>query len=465
MRSERWLPYAALLALGLLSFALRPALPDDETRYLSVAWDMHKSGAWLVPTLEGEAYAHKPPLLFWLIRAGWLVLGPVEWWPRLLPVLFGCAVVAMGAQLAERLWAGEAPLSPGRRGVGDRARWFIVGTAGFAVFATVLLFDVMIGCWTMLGVYGLVLARDGARLRGFALHALALALGGLTKGPVILVYLAPAALLAPLWAGAQPWRKWYLGWAAAIAVALAVCLAWALPAAAAGGPAYGDAILWRQTAGRMVEAFAHRRPVWWYLPILPVLLLPWAVWPVWRLRWSRPDAGERLCLLAAVGGLAIFSLISGKQAHYLVPLLPLLSLVLARRVDSPVLPQVALGTLSLVAATLLAGAFTLLPRYDLRPAAAALSRAAAEGRPIAYAGRYDGELSWLARLGRPVASLDATAILPWAAAHPEGVLIVVHRRGAGNAVGAPALHRQRYRGRELSLWSAGAAAELVERLR
>ena len=51
----------------------------------------------------------------------------------------------------------------------------------------------------------------------------------------------------------------------------AIGLGWALPAAAAGGEDYANHILWGQTAGRVVESFAHRRPFWWYLPLLPLL--------------------------------------------------------------------------------------------------------------------------------------------------------------------------------------------------
>lgn len=461
MRPDRLWPYAALLGLALLSLALRPPLPDDETRYLSVAWSMQLNDAWLVPLLEGQAYAHKPPLLFWLIRLGWLVFGPVEWWPRLLPTLFGCGVMALGAMMARRLWGSQLPAGD----VADRFRWIILGTAGFAVFSTVLLFDVMLACFVLLGLNGLVLAREGARLLGFGLYALALALGGLGKGPVILVYLAPAALLAPVWAGARQWRGWYLGVTIAMAAALALCLAWALPAARAGGHDYANAILWRQTAGRMVEAFAHRRPFWWYLPVLPVLCLPWVAWPLWKIRWTRPDAGERLCLLVAGSGFVVFSLISGKQAHYLVPLLPPLALVLARRCDGAGLRLVALGVTGMLALVLVAGRLTLLPAYDLRPAAAVLARAAGEGRAVGFAGRYEGEITWLARLREPVASLNEAALSAWAAAHPEGVLIVVHRRGAGDGIGAPPLHRQPYRNRELAVWPAAAAAELAEKLR
>jgi hypothetical protein len=53
---------------------LRPLWPVDETRYASVAWEMWLRGDFLVPYINGEPYSHKPPLLFWLIHAGWIWL-------------------------------------------------------------------------------------------------------------------------------------------------------------------------------------------------------------------------------------------------------------------------------------------------------------------------------------------------------------------------------------------------------
>ena len=73
---------ACLLAVLLASILGRPDIPIDETRYVSVAWEMWSGGDWLVMHRNGEPYHHKPPLLFWLIGLGWGVLGVVDWWPH-----------------------------------------------------------------------------------------------------------------------------------------------------------------------------------------------------------------------------------------------------------------------------------------------------------------------------------------------------------------------------------------------
>ena len=58
------------------------------------------------------------------------------------------------------------------------------------------------------------------------------------------------------------------------------------------------------------------------------------IWPAaWRAVWRRKgelgDAGVRICLIWFAGGFLVFSAISGKQPHYLVPEIPALGLLLA----------------------------------------------------------------------------------------------------------------------------------------
>ena len=38
----------------------------DEPRYLQVAWEMSRAESYLIPIMNGEIYAEKPPLFFWL---------------------------------------------------------------------------------------------------------------------------------------------------------------------------------------------------------------------------------------------------------------------------------------------------------------------------------------------------------------------------------------------------------------
>lgn len=350
----------ALLVLSALW--LRPLLPIDETRYLSVAWEMWQRGDFLVPYKNGIPYSHKPPLLFWMIHAGWWAFGVNEWWPRLISPLVALANLALVFVLGKRLW-------PERDQTLRLAPAALLGSLLWIYFGTALMFDMLITCCTLVALLGMLQAWHNEAGAWWLLVGVALGLGILAKGPVILLYTLPPALFPQFWMRERRplhWSGWYLGLALAVALACALALGWALPAAAAGGREYAEAILWTQTSDRVASNMAHVRPVWWYLAALPLSLLPLAFWPgFWRALGIgvRPvgDSGVRFCLLWAGTGLLLLSAVNSKQPHYLLPLFPALALLFARGAEglAPKRPR-ALGLMMSIFAVVL----LLLPYLD-----------------------------------------------------------------------------------------------------
>jgi len=74
LRFDRTIPFFLLFLLALFlwggEYARRDLWAPDEARFALVAREMREGGHWLVPFRQGEFYAHKPPLMFWLINAG-----------------------------------------------------------------------------------------------------------------------------------------------------------------------------------------------------------------------------------------------------------------------------------------------------------------------------------------------------------------------------------------------------------
>ena len=113
-----------------------------------------------------------------------------------------------------------------------------------------------------------------------------------------------------------------------------IALTWAIPAGLIGGEEYQQAIFFGQTANRLVNSFAHQQPIWWYVVWFPVALFPLSFWlPVWRGLLQLPkywnDKGVKFCIMWFVPVFVGFSLISGKQLHYLLPSSPALALLIA----------------------------------------------------------------------------------------------------------------------------------------
>jgi 4-amino-4-deoxy-L-arabinose transferase-like glycosyltransferase len=476
-------------------------------------------GDFLVPFKNGEAYSHKPPFMFWMFQVGWALFGVNEWWPRLVMPLFSAGALLLTYLLGRRLW-------PQHEGLGGQAALVLASALLWIVFSTSGMFDVMLAFWGLLGMHGVLAAADGKR-RGFVMLGIAIGFGVLTKGPVILLNLLPAAALAPWWNPGLKWGRWFGSVGLAVLLGATIALAWAIPAGMAGGEAYRNAIFWGQTANRMVESFAHRRPFWWYLPLLPLLLFPWFVWPgVWKAlaqqRRVGLDRGMRFCLAWILPVFVAFSLISGKQPHYLLPLFPAAALLTARllaarpatRVGLPALLAALLGgalvlaaggqfpslqnqvaalppawpgvllVLAALAAWLagrrgvspvvnlaLLGAATLAllqmaamnsiePLYNVKPMAQAIRQVQDEGLPVANVATYHAQYQFLGRLEKPLVELQRASAMPWLSAHPEGYA-VVYLRDARDLAAIPARHKQAYRGGAAVLVDTQTAARLL----
>jgi 4-amino-4-deoxy-L-arabinose transferase-like glycosyltransferase len=326
-----------ILVTGLyLLFALYGLhfYPIDETRYMSVAWDMWLRQDYLVPHLNGLPYSHKPPLLFWLINLGWHFFGVNDWWPRTIPFLFSLASIFLVKKIADKLWDKN-------KNIGYISIFLLLGSSVWAVFSVVLMFDMMLTFFTCLGIFGIVVSLKEKNKNGFIYLALAFGGGLLAKGPTIILQILPLALLAPWWIKQKniQWKSWYMSFAIAFLVGVGMLLTWAIPAGISGGDQYQHDIFWGQTANRMVHSFAHNRPQWWYLEIAPFILFPLLFIPVfWRAFIQSPakplDEGFKFALAWFLPVFMIFSLISGKQIQYLLPIYPALSFLIASRYDN-----------------------------------------------------------------------------------------------------------------------------------
>lgn len=487
--SSMLLLFGAWLALLVTALIIRPLLPVDETRYVSVAWEMWTRGDFLVPYLNGETYSHKPPLLFWLIHAGWWLFGVNDWWPRLVAPLISLANMVLVALLARRLW-------PQQPAIAALAPWLLFGSLFWLFFYTLVQFDLLLVFCTLLGMLGMLRAARGLGT-GWLIVGLAIGLGVLSKGPVILLHLLPAALLGGLWVDRtqlKGWVCWYGGMMSAVLLGAVIGLAWAFAAGQAGGEEYRHAIFWGQTAERVVDSFAHKEPVWWYLPWLPVLLLPWSIWPTfWRALRKLGDTRQlRFLLCWSVPVLLVLSLVSGKQIKYLLPIVPAIILMISYglgRLPERGLPQRpwtavfislfsalllvlaasghlghqqswvkqiqplwALGFVAMAFAVWLwqprstAGVVRSLaiicvlvviglhltvlrvaaPAYDLTAFSQRLAELQVAHHPIANVNKYHGQFQFLGRLHTPIAQIAMQEATAWARAHPDGYLIVYH---------------------------------------
>ena len=502
------------IGLWALAVSVLPFFPVDETRYLSVAWEMYSRHSFLIPLLNGSAYYHKPPLLFWMIIGLWKLFTVNEFLPRLIPLFFSLGNLILVHRISSLLW-------PENKKIPRVAILMIAGCPVWIFFSSAIMFDMVLTFWVLLCLWGTLRAGEGC-FRGWLVAGVGLGCGLLTKGPVIFIHVLPCMVLYKIWVEEKRSfdMKSMTGFLVFLSIGTFMALAWAVPAAFEGGRTFSRAIFWNQTAGRVVSAFAHGRPLWWYLPLLPLLFFPWGVWPgSWKTLFSlKKDKGTSFCLVWFLSALVLFSLISGKQLHYLIPEIPAFVLMVARGIDgmaqkkgtphsemSLVFLYILLGLCLLflpffnpgsdvgdldiksiipVASgifclgivlrlfprnayrdkagviafssvvfvmILYCGGQGLWNRYDLKKISLVTSTLQEKGCKVFYSGKYQGEFQFLGRFKSPIATVgNLNAFMAAAAEHPEYRLIIKVDRKS-IFPGSQVVYQQRYKNKKLIL--------------
>ncbi|WP_373085911.1 ArnT family glycosyltransferase [Sneathiella sp.] len=416
-----------LVALYAATIAFRPLLPIDETRYMSAAWEMYLRGDWLAPlTVNFQPYHHKPPLLFWLINSAWSIFG-VSRWAGTLPVLISSiACLFLTKKLGELLFPDSARVS-------QTVPILLVGSLPFLLYSQVVMFDITLTVFVLLSLIALVLYAKAGQRKYLLWMALAMGLGVLTKGPVAWLYVIFPILAGPLWIPREtPRAKWYGGCALALVLSVIPVSLWLIPVLLNSSDKFAFWLIWEQTAGRVTGDFnaAHARPLWFYLPYVPVLFLPWLFFPsFWKgargLKNSYTnDWGVRFLAVWISSVFIAFSLISGKQPHYLVPLLPGVIILMALWIK-PSLKKLAY-TASAMAIILCIGqgiaSQFIFEKYDLKIMAGYLRQH--PDQDLAFVPKYHGELTFTGRLKKPIDSEQLGTIGDWLKVHPNGLAII-----------------------------------------
>jgi 4-amino-4-deoxy-L-arabinose transferase-like glycosyltransferase len=436
--ADRVLPYLFLALLFATSIAFRPVLPVDETRYLSVSWEMLLKGSYVVPTMNFEPYFSKPPLLFWLIDISWSIFGVGRISALLVIFLASCLFIYLTTHLARVLFPDAGALH-------RRMPWLVLGNVAFIIYSSLILFDILLTDCILASFLSLLSFARKGNLRYALLAGFFIGLGALAKGPVVLIHVGWPIVLYPIWRDRDRELtpgQFYRGALISLLAAFVVVLLWLVPVIVHMGDAIYD-LIWNQSAGRITGSLrnSHDRPIYFYLLLLPIMALPWLLSPeLWRSASRVRSEGQSLVsaadrralrlLLSWGGGVFVtFSLIAGKQPHYLVPLIPLVTIGIGYFLASAPLWPIRNCTVILLVAVGIGQAVasqTLFRRYDLQP----LADYIAERRDAdwAFAGDYQDQFGFLARLEKPLAEIDNAKIKDWMGSHPNGYVITVFRK-------------------------------------
>jgi 4-amino-4-deoxy-L-arabinose transferase-like glycosyltransferase len=348
---------AAMFLLRLATLGSYPLMDTSEARYGEIARVMLTTGNMITPQeIPGTPFWAKPPLYAWLSVASMRVLGINEFALRLPSLLCALAVVLLSAQwaagMAARRPSGAPPVLPALAGL-IAASLLATGLGFFAAAGAVMTDPVLAVCVTaMLAAFYQVAVRGSRSAWWRYGFFVAVGMGMLAKGPVVLLYGGLPIALWTLWQRrlAAVWSA--LPWMAGTVLAALICVPWYL-AAERATPGFLNYFLLGEHVMRFLKpgwrgdlyGTAHAEPVgmiWVYfaaaLGVHSLLAGAAAIGSV-RARASRadpvapgqaaPDGAHAYLLLAVLVPVGFFTLAGNIIWTYVLPVLGPLAVLLA----------------------------------------------------------------------------------------------------------------------------------------
>lgn len=313
----------------LLSLLMSPIRTTNELHYLSVAWQMYISHNYLVPMQSFAPYAQKPPLLFWLIAGIWHVFGISTAAPRIALSLFALASILLTGRMAAKLF-------PQQKAIALVASTVLLTSTTWFYGMAAIRFDILLSFFTLVIMYSLL--RRFMQSKHHIAHTWTLlitpALATLTKGPVFLVFILPFLLLCFFtFTDNQGKRQTKIALVSLTLLLLSVCfsLAWVIPACIAGGKEYTDTLLLGNSVGRATGTLTPpgSHVFSYYFYSLPGYILPWTLFLIIGFKRIHLNKTFYFILTSALTSIIILSFVSQKADRYLLPLLPLVSIISA----------------------------------------------------------------------------------------------------------------------------------------
>ncbi|MBL9096216.1 MAG: glycosyltransferase family 39 protein [Alphaproteobacteria bacterium] len=329
-------PRVVLVVLCLLMFvpgiASVPPLDRDESRFTQATKQMIETGDFIEIRFQDEARNKKPIGIYWMqaVTAGWLTAEPHNdiWAYRLPSVLAGILAVLFVFGLGRKLFDDEVGLIS----AGILASSLLVIGESHIAKTDAVLFACVAAAQLLVAEFFLA-ARQGApqpKVRYSALLGLAIGIGILVKGPMILFFIGLTVLALSMWEG-----RW--GWIGSmrpifgLGIVILINVPWLVAIGLVTKGEYFAEALGKDFFGKaMSSQETHWGPPGYYLLSLLVgfwpgwlFLAPGIVYAIARAR----EGAVRFLLAWIVPAWIILELAPTKLPHYPLPIYPALALL------------------------------------------------------------------------------------------------------------------------------------------
>jgi 4-amino-4-deoxy-L-arabinose transferase-like glycosyltransferase len=330
--------FIAVVALYLYGLGHLPFVGPDEPRYAEVAREMFLRRDLITPTLGGHPWFEKPALLYWMMIGSFAAFGVSEWAARLGPMISGLLTIAAVYWIGHRV---ELRSTGDKKNQAIFAALVAASSSGLIVFSRGASFDVVV-TMTITIALGFFLAaeigNDDKRhwwlLAGFYCFV---GLSLLAKGLVGIVIPFSVVVAYYLMRRRLPRREISLSFIWGIPLALAVAAVWYGPVIARNGWPFIDQFIIQHHFARYVSnKYHHPQPIYFYLPVIILLTLPWtpflvdAVIGARRWQWRAEDGENRFRVFALAwlaAPIIFFSFSGSKLPAYILPSVPAAALL------------------------------------------------------------------------------------------------------------------------------------------
>jgi 4-amino-4-deoxy-L-arabinose transferase-like glycosyltransferase len=343
LRLNFWVWVVFLLGLRLLSMAFFPLADTSEPRYAEMARLMVVTDDWITPWFSpGVPFWGKPPFSFWVQALSFKLFGINELAARLPSLLATVGIAGLLYKLAN--------VEFGRRLAQGSVLIFCSGLLVFLTAGAVLTdpFFALATTWAMVA-YALAQSQTPPHWCWRYGFFVALALGLLAKGPLVLVLVAGPLLAWLLWSKALGHSLKNMPWASGLVLMLLLSLPWYL-LAELKTPGFLNYFLVGEHFLRFIDpgwagdlyGTAHREPKGMIWVSALGASLPWGVLALaiffrnlsqtagrLRLRHSLQDPVRVYLLAWALFAPAFFTFSGNILWTYVLPALPAFSLLVA----------------------------------------------------------------------------------------------------------------------------------------
>lgn len=287
---------------------------------------MMESGNWIIAHFNYVPYLDKPILAPLLTASAYSLFGVSDFTTRLVPAIAALLGIFFLRSFALRLF---------ERRTADYAALLLLTTSGYVLAGRFAVIDMLMTLWISLTLFAMFRAFLEKAPRFYLLAYVFMGLATMTKGLIGFVIPGFCFLIFLVWTrNLAELKRMYIP--AGILIIAVLFLPW-LFAAMKKYEGFFDIFIIDQHFNRFATgSFGRKRPFWFFVPILLLFGLPWALFfpAALKRQFKITDAMEQIktrFLLSWIAGIMIFfSIPKSKLPYYILPALPPLALFMAR---------------------------------------------------------------------------------------------------------------------------------------